>query len=178
MVPTSHLLAFLGVTAVIVAIPGPSIMFTVSRALTAGRRTALLTVVGNALGLVVQVVAVAFGLGALVERSVEVFTVLKLAGAAYLIYLGVQAIRHRSSLAEAVANRVQPLSPLRAVRDGAVVGAMNPKTIAVMVAILPQFTVPAAGHLVVQLLAPGLLFPMIALVLDSVWALAAGTAGQ
>ncbi len=178
MVPTTHLLAFSGVVAVIVAIPGPSVMFTISRALSAGRRTALINVVGNAVGLVVQVVAVAFGLGALVERSGEVFTVVKLVGAAYLVYLGVQAIRHRRSLADAVAHSARPLLPLRTMRDGAVVGAMNPKTIAVMVAILPQLAVPAAGHLVLQVLTLGLLFPLIALVLDSVWAVGAGTASQ
>jgi len=71
-------------------------MFTISRALTGGRRTALLNVVGNAMGLVVHVAAVAFGLGALVERSAQIFTAVKLLGAAYLVYLGVQAIRHRS----------------------------------------------------------------------------------
>jgi threonine/homoserine/homoserine lactone efflux protein len=82
MVPTSSLLAFAGLAAVLIAIPGPSVVFTISRALTGGRRTALLNVVGNELGLVGQVIAVAFGMGALVERSAQVFTAVKLAGAA------------------------------------------------------------------------------------------------
>jgi threonine/homoserine/homoserine lactone efflux protein len=178
MVSTGHLLAFAGVAALIIAIPGPSVVFTISRALTHGRRVALLNVAGNSLGLAVQVVTVAFGLGNVVQRSAEVFTIVKLAGAAYLIYLGAQAVRHRHSLAEAVGSRLRALSPLEAVRDGAVVGATNPKTIAFMVALLPEFAVPATGHLPAQLLALGMLFPLIALVLDSVWAFAAGTVRQ
>ena len=134
--------------------------------------------VGNELGLVGQVVAVAFGLGALIGRSAEAFTVVKLAGAVYLVFLGVQAIRHRRSLAEAVAGRAQTYSPARAVRDGAIVGFTNPKTIAAFVVLLPQFTDPSAGHVSLQLLQLGLVFPLIGLVLDSLWAVAAGTLGQ
>lgn len=103
MVPLKDILAFAGVAVVLVAVPGPSVVFTISRALTSGRRTALLNVAGNTIGLVVQVVAVAFGLGAVIERSAEVFTGVKLAGAAYLVWLGVQAIRHRRSLTETIA---------------------------------------------------------------------------
>ena len=107
MIPVSHVLAFAAVAAVLIRVPGPSVLFTVSRAVTVGRRGALITVVGNELGLVVQVVAVAFGAGALVQRSAEVFTAVKLAGAVYVIYLGVQAIRHRHSMAAALAERVE-----------------------------------------------------------------------
>ena len=178
MVPASHILAFAAVVTVLVAIPGPSVLFTVSRALTVGRRAALLTVVGNELGLCVQVVAVAFGVGAVVQRSAQVITVIKLAGAVYLVFLGVQAIRHRRSTAEALAARVTPVRPLRAVRDGFVVGVANPKTIVFFVAGLPEFTTTAPGHLPVpaQMLILGALFPVIALVLDSAWAAIADTA--
>ena len=103
MVPVSHILAFAAVVSVVIAIPGPSVLFTISRALTVGRRAALLTVAGNEIGLCVQVVAVAFGVGAVVERSAQILAVVKLAGAAYLVYLGVQAIRHRKSVALALA---------------------------------------------------------------------------
>ena len=102
MIPTSHLLAFTVTAFVLIAIPGPSVLFVVSRAIALGRTAGVATVAGNTVGAFVQVVAVAFGIGALVERSVAVFTVLKLAGAAYLIFLGVQALRHRRSLAEAL----------------------------------------------------------------------------
>jgi threonine/homoserine/homoserine lactone efflux protein len=180
MIPASHVLAFAAVVTVLIAIPGPSVLFTVSRALTVGRRAALLTVIGNELGLCVQVVAVAFGVGAVVQRSAQVITVIKLAGAVYLAFLGVQAIRHRRSMAEALAARVTPVRPLRAIRDGFVVGAANPKTIVFFVAGLPEFTTTAPGHLPVpaQMLILGALFPVIALVLDSAWAAIAGTARQ
>jgi threonine/homoserine/homoserine lactone efflux protein len=180
MVPASHVLAFAAVVTVVIAIPGPSVLFTISRALTVGRRAALLTVVGNEIGLCVQVTAVAFGVGAVVERSAEVITVIKLAGAVYLVYLGVQAIRHRRSMAEALAERVTPVRPLRAIRDGFVVGAANPKTIVFFVVGLPEVTTTAPGHLPVpvQMLILGVLFPAIALVLDSGWAAVAGTARQ
>ncbi len=180
MVPLSHVLAFAAVVSVLIAIPGPSVLFTISRALTVGRRAALLTVVGNEIGLCVQLVAVAFGVGAVVERSAQILTAVKLAGAVYLVFLGVQAIRHRRSMAEALAARVRPVRPLRTVADGFVVGAANPKTIVFFVVGLPEFTTRAPGHLPVQaqMLILGALFPVIALVLDSVWATIAGTARQ
>jgi threonine/homoserine/homoserine lactone efflux protein len=180
MVPANHVLAFAALVIVLVAIPGPSVLFTISRALTVGRRAALLTVVGNELGLCVQLVAVAFGVGAVVQRSAQVITVIKLAGAVYLVFLGVQAIRHRRSMAEALAVRATPVRPLLAIRDGFVVGVANPKTIVFFVAGLPEFTTTGPGHLPVpaQMLILGALFPVIALILDSAWAAIAGTARQ
>jgi threonine/homoserine/homoserine lactone efflux protein len=180
MIPASHVLAFAAVVTVVIAIPGPSVLFTISRALTVGRRAALLTVIGNELGLCLQVAAVAFGVGAVVQRSAQVITVIKLAGAVYLVFLGVQAIRHRRSMAEALTARVTPVRPLRAIRDGFVVGVANPKTIVFFLVALPEFTTTAPGHLPVpaQMLILGVLFPVIALVLDSAWAAIAGTARQ
>jgi threonine/homoserine/homoserine lactone efflux protein len=118
--------------------------------------------------------------GAVVERSAQVITVVKLVGAVYLVFLGVQAIRHRRSMAEALAARVTPVRPLRAIRDGFAVGVANPKTIVFFVVGLPEFTTTAPGHLPVpaQMLILGALFPVIALVLDSGWAAVAGTARQ
>jgi threonine/homoserine/homoserine lactone efflux protein len=178
MVSPGQLLQFAALAAVFIAIPGPSVLFAVSRALTVGRRSALFTVAGNELGLCVQVAAVAFGVGALVERSAQIFMIVKWAGAAYLAYLGVQAIRHRRSMAEALAARITPVRPLWAMRDGFIVGATNPKSIVFFVIALPQFTNRAAGHVQAQMLIVGALFPVIALVLDSVWAAVAGTVRQ
>lgn len=178
MVQPGHVLAFAALAAVLIAIPGPSVLFTISRALSVGRHCALLTLTGNAAGVYVQVVAVALGIGTLVERSAAVFTVVKWAGAVYLGYLGAQAVRHRQSLAEALAARVSPVPASRAVRDGFVVGATNPKTIVFFVVALPQFTSPAAGQAPLQMLLLGAVFPVIALVLDSGWAVAAGTARE
>lgn len=174
----SSFLAFAVAAVIIVAIPGPSVLFTVSRALTVGRRAALLTVIGNAVGVYLQVVAAAFGMGEVVERSALVYGVVKYIGAAYIVFLGVQAIRHRHALTDSLARQVMPVSSRRALRDGFVVGALNPKTIVVFVAVMPAFADPSAGQVPLQLLALGALVPVTGLLLDSVWALAAGAARQ
>jgi len=176
MLPTSGLPAFAFTAFVLIAIPGPSVLFTVGRALSVGRRAALLTVVGNTGGLCVQVVSVAFGVGAIVAASVEVFTVLKLAGAAYLVYLGVQAIRHRRLLAADAETMVVATRTRRVLREGFVVGLTNPKMVIFLAAALPQFVDRSAGQVPLQMLFLGILVAIIALTLDSLWALAAGTA--
>lgn len=177
MIPLSQVLAFALLCVVIIVVPGPSVLFTVGRALTVGRREALLTVAGNAIGAYLQAVAVAVGIGVLVERSIVVFTVIKLVGAAYLVFLGVQAIRHRRKVTEALAEGIPTVLPSRrALRDGFIVGVTNPKVIVFFVVALPQFTDPAAGSVPLQMLVLSAMFPLIALVLDSMWALLAATA--
>ncbi|HUA07286.1 MAG TPA: LysE family translocator [Solirubrobacteraceae bacterium] len=174
MLSADRLLAF-GITAfVVIVIPGPSVLFVVGRALASGRRVAVLTVVGNALGEYLQVIAVAFGVGALAEQSVAAFTTLKLVGGAYLVYLGVRTFRERRSLAAAIAAPVAARSDRRSFAQGFTVGATNPKTVVFLAAILPQFVSRAGGHVPAQILVLGLLFAAIALVSDTMWALAAG----
>ena len=151
-------------------------MFVVSRSLALGRAAGLATVVGNATGVFAQVVAVAFGVGALVERSIAVFTVIKLVGAAYLVFLGIEAIRHRRSLAGLLEVSVEPRSTGRILRDAFVVGIANPKAIVFFTAILPQFVARSAGDVPGQILVLGAVFFAMALVSDSLWAIAAGTA--
>src|SRR3984957_213393 len=125
MFPTGHLLAFALLSFVLIIVPGPNVLFVVSRSLLLGRAAGVGTAAGGQIGVYLQVVAVAFGVGALVERSVAVFTVIKLAGAAYLVYLGVQAIRLRGSLRDALDVAAQPKSFGRILRDGIVVGVSN-----------------------------------------------------
>ena len=175
MPTNSQALAFAVTATILVVIPGPSVLFTIGRALTIGRRGALLTVLGNALGMFVQVVAVAFGLAALIETSAHVYTAVKLLGAAYLVFLGVQAIRHRRAL---VASDVSApvIRTRRVLREGFIVGLTNPKMIVFFAAALPQFIDRGAGHVPLQMVALGALVPVVAMVCDSVWALAAGTA--
>jgi threonine/homoserine/homoserine lactone efflux protein len=176
MVSTGHLLAFSLTALAIIAVPGPSVLFVISRALTLGRAGALATVAGNAAGEYALVLLVAVGVGAIVERSVVVFTVLKLVGAAYVVYLGVQAVRHRRSL-RGVVERVVPAQSMgRVLREGFVVGVANPKTAVFFAAVLPQFVDRSAGRVPLQLLVLGAVFIAIALVSDSMWALGAGAA--
>lgn len=174
MIPLDSLVAFAVASVVIIAIPGPSVLFVIGRSLSLGRRAGVLSVVGNALGTVPAVLAVAFGVGAIVVSSVVAFTIIKIIGAAYLIWLGVQAIRHRHDHVPD-ADRA-PASAATLLRQGFIVGLTNPKTIAFFVAVLPQFVAPAAGPIWAQLLVLGLTFQTLALICDSVWALAAGTA--
>ena len=127
MVPTDHLLAFLLTVYVLILIPGPSVLFTVSRGVALGRRAALATVLGNTSGLALQLALVAVGLGAVLARSETVYTVLKLAGAGYLIFLGVRTVRDRHALAESLgAGAMAPRRPATIVREGFLVGATNP----------------------------------------------------
>lgn len=174
MIPWEHLFAFVLASVVIIVIPGPSVLFVIGRSIALGRRAGVLSVVGNALGTIPAVLAVAFGVGAIVASSIVAFTVIKIAGAVYLVWLGIQAIRHRrDAAADAVGG---PRSSWTLLRQGIVVGMTNPKTIAFFVAVLPQFVSPAAGPVWAQLLVLGLLFQVLALLCDSTWALAAGTA--
>jgi threonine/homoserine/homoserine lactone efflux protein len=176
VLPTAHLLAFTLTAFALIVVPGPSVLFTVSRALALGRMAGVATVAGNTVGVYVQVVAVAFGIGALVERSVMVFTIVKLGGAAYLIFLGVQAIRHRQKLAEMLGSRIENKSVARVMADGFVVGIGNPKAIVFFAAVLPQFVDRPAGQVPQQMLLLGAIFAGIALLSDSGWALVAGSA--
>jgi threonine/homoserine/homoserine lactone efflux protein len=174
-----QILGYAAVAFVIIIFPGPSVLFTISRALTYGRRSAVVTVVGNTCGLGLQGMLVAAGLGTLVERSVVLFDVLKYVGAAYLVYLGVAAFRHRHRLREAMdAALAAPTEPttLRTVRDGFVVGFANPKVAILYGAVLPQFVDRAAGHVSVQMAGLVLVNVLIALVCDSAWGFTAGTA--
>jgi threonine/homoserine/homoserine lactone efflux protein len=175
MLPTTHLVTFTLTAFVLIAVPGPSVLFTVSRAIALGRAAGVATVAGNTVGAFAQVVAVAFGIGPLVERSVALFTVLKLVGAGYLMFLGVQAIRHRRSLADALGAEVERKTTVRMMLDGFTVGATNPKVIVFFAALLPQFVDRQAGHVPVQIIALGAIFAGIALLSDSTWAVAAGT---
>jgi threonine/homoserine/homoserine lactone efflux protein len=176
MLPLPNLLAFLAAAIVLVIMPGPTVLFVVGRSLALGRRGGLLSVLGNALGILPIIVAVSFGVGAIVSESVVVFTILKFAGAAYLIYLGVQAIRHRRATALAVQAGATPKSTLRLLGEGFVVGISNPKTIAFFVAVLPQFVAPEAGWVPGQMLLLGGIFVVLALLSDGAWAFAAGSA--
>lgn len=169
-------LAFALASFLLVIVPGPSVLFVISRGVALGRRAALATVAGNAAGVYVQVLFVAVGLGAVISRSAVVFNVIKFAGAAYLVYLGVQALRHRRQLSTVldVAGTYRPTRHL--LREGFLVGIANPKAAVFFAAILPQFVNPDGAPAGVQMAALGLVFVLIALLSDSVWGLAAGSA--
>jgi threonine/homoserine/homoserine lactone efflux protein len=175
MVPPTNLLAFALAALLLIAVPGPSVLFVIGRTLALGRKGGLLSVLGNAIGELLQIATVALGVGLVLAQSLLLFSVVKFAGAAYLIYLGIQAIRHRGGGTTA-ADPSRSASTVRILREGFIVGATNPKSIVFFVAVLPQFVDYSVGAIPLQLGTLGAVFLLIALVSDSAWALAAGTA--
>ena len=176
MIGVDQLLGFGLAALVLIVVPGPSVVFVVGRAVSYGQRVALASVAGNTLGLFLVMTLVAVGLGAVVAESVVVLTVIKLLGAAYLVWLGVQALRHRHELRVDGRESRSPLSRAAAVRQGFVVGASNPKGFLIFAALLPPFVDPDRGAVPVQMFVLGSLAVVLGLVCDSVWALAAGRA--
>lgn len=173
----SHALASFTVAAfVLIVVPGPSVLFVVSRGVALGRRAAVVTAIGNAAGVYMQVVAVALGVGAVIERSVVLLGAIRLLGAAYLVYLGVQAIRHRRALASVLDMGSRVAVRRNLALQGFVVGISNPKGIVFFMAILPQFVDPAGAPVPLQMLALGAIAVGIAVVSDSAWGMVAGTA--
>jgi len=176
MIGLDQLLGFGLAALVLIVIPGPSVVFVVGRAVSYGHRVALASVAGNTLGLFLVMTLVAVGLGAIVAESIVVFTVIKLVGAAYLVWLGVQALRHRREMRVDTAAPRMPLTRRSAVRQGFVVGISNPKGFLIFAALLPPFVDPDRSAVPLQMFVLGSVAVTLGLLCDSVWALAAGRA--
>ena len=190
MIPTERILPFVLTALVIIVVPGPNVVFVVGRALAYGRRTAVTTAAGGTFGAYMQAILVSVGLGTLVERSTLVYSGLKLIGAAYLVFLGVKAFRHRHVLQQSMPNGDEgnaeggsagttgraPVSGLRAARQGVLVGLTNPKAGVFFGAILPQFVNRAHGHVPEQMILLATLFSVMALACDCTWGIVAGSA--
>jgi threonine/homoserine/homoserine lactone efflux protein len=174
MIPLPNLVAFILASTLLILLPGPSVLFVIGRALSIGRLGALLSVLGNAVGMLVLASAVSFGLGAVIQSSLVVFTIIKLAGAAFMVYLGIQAIRHRRQLPGAAS--ATPRSKRRTFAEGILVGVTNPKAAVFFIAVLPQFVSVHAGNVEGQLVLLAAIFVTIGLICDSTWALVASAA--
>jgi len=175
---TSHWLAFLVASILFIQVPGPSLLFTIGRALTVGRRDALLSVAGNGIGIMIQVALIAVGLAAVVTASSTAYAVVKVIGASYVIWLGIQAIRHRGDARSALDAPVvrERGGRIRALRTGFIVGVTNPKTLVFFVAFLPQFVEADSGHVGLQMTVLGVAFGVMAICSDTMWALLASKA--
>ncbi|MEU9192445.1 LysE family translocator [Streptomyces hundungensis] len=177
MIDAHQLLAFCAMSVLLSAVPGPSVLFVIGRALAHGRRTALASVLGNALGGCVLVAAVALGVGSVVERSVLVFQAIKLLGAVYLVVLGARALwaswRRRHEAADVAAPHSDGR---RSVWAGFTVGVTNPKSVVFLTAVLPQFVDRDAGHADVQMLVLGAAGALLQLMSDGIWGLTASAA--
>ena len=175
--PSVHtLLVFAAAVVVFAIIPGPSVLYIVTRSIAQGRLAGVVSASAVAVGNLVHVAAATLGLSAILASSAAAFSVVKYLGAAYLIWLGIKALRSRNAdTATEPGTRPEPLR--RLFRNGVVVAVLNPKTALFFLAFLPQFTDPAAGPIAAQIAVLGLVLTLITGLSDSTYALVAGTAG-
>ncbi len=173
MPSTSNLIGFLLLAIVIIVVPGPSVLFAIGRALVLGTRLAVLSVLGNALGVGLQILVVSFGLGIVIQQSPPVFFAIKVLGALMISYLGAKAFLDRGKLE--VADE-KSSSSSTVVKQSIVVGITNAKTFVFFIAALPSFVSPIDGNPTIQMLFLGLIFSVIGIASDMVYAISAGKA--
>lgn len=168
---------FVGAALMLLLIPGPAVLYIVGRSVEHGRRAGLVSIGGIHAATLVHVAAAALGLSAVLASSAMAFGVVKYAGAAYLIWLGVRKILAPGEAATPAAVRPRQ-GHAQLLREGFVVNLLNPKTAIFFLAFLPQFVEPGRGHVAMQVAVLGLLFTALGAVTDGCYALAAGTAGN
>ena len=162
---------------VIILAPGPSVLFVIARAIAWGRATAVFTVAGNVTGAFSLSVFVALGLGPILQRSELAYIAVQWGGGLYLVYLGIDAIRKRSTHAADMTNQGEIAPSIRrSIRDGFWVGALNPKGVVFFAAVVPQFIDRERGSVTAQLILLGAIFAILAFVSDGSWGMLAGTA--
>jgi threonine/homoserine/homoserine lactone efflux protein len=166
---------FVGASLIALITPGPAVIFVVTRSMEQGRRAGVASAVGLVLGILVHALAATVGLSALLVSSAVAFSIVKYAGAAYLVYLGIRAFV--SGKASGAPGTVTVAPHRRLLAQGLVVNVMNPKVALFFLAFLPQFTDPSRGPMLPQLAALGLVFTALGLMVDVGYALLAGTAG-
>ncbi len=175
-VPSASTLAsFLVLALVVIVVPGPSVVFVISRAMILGTKGAIQSVLGNAAGVGVQIVAVSLGVGVLIASSPVLFALVKIAGSLFLVYLGIEGIRHRKDLRLELANQTV-ISARKTLLDSSFVGITNAKTLVFFIATLPLFVDSEGVTPAIQMLILGGIFFAIGIASDSVWAVAAGIA--
>jgi threonine/homoserine/homoserine lactone efflux protein len=177
MVIPSRLVEYIIAAMIIILAPGPSVLFVIARAIAWGRRIAVFTVLGNVTGAFVLSSLVAVGLGPVLSRWHLAYVAVQWLGGAYLVYLGIDAIKKRKIHAADMQNQ-GPVEPTirRCIRDGFWVGVLNPKGLVFYAAVLPQFVDIDRGQVTGQLLFLGALFSILAFISDGSWGLLAGTA--
>ncbi|MDQ3169107.1 MAG: LysE family translocator [Acidobacteriota bacterium] len=168
--------AFVAAALVILLIPGPGVIYIVTRSLGQGRRAGLVSVLGLSAGALVHVAAAAVGLSAILMTSAAAFTVVKLAGAGYLIYLGIRTLVSRAPGTATPHASPRPLR--RLFTEGVLISVLNPKIAVFFLAFLPQFVSPGQGAVTQQIVTLGLLYVGLALITDSGYALLAGSLRQ
>jgi threonine/homoserine/homoserine lactone efflux protein len=171
----SALLLFAAAALALAVVPGPAVLYIVAQSVDQGRAAGFVSALGISVGGLVHVLAATIGLSSLLASSATAFTIVKYAGAVYLIGLGIHRLLTREVLEDEIAR--PPRTRGRLFANGVVVNVLNPKTALFFLAFLPQFVEPGHGAASMQILMLGLLFVLIALCSDCTWALAAGTLG-
>ncbi len=174
MINMQLVMTFAMTTALIVVIPGPSVMFIVSRALSVGRPAALAAAAGNTIGTTFQGLLAAFGLGSLIAQSPLLYTLVKMGGAVYLVMIGVKTLLDRE-MAQIAEDTDSLAGRRRIARQGFVVGITNPKIIVFFAAVLPQFVDSGRGYVIVQMLVLLAVYFVLSLISDTSWSFAGGS---
>ncbi len=172
----ANLWLFTGAALVLLLVPGPAVLYIVGRSIEQGRAAGLVSILGIHAATLVHVAAAALGLSAILASSALAFSVVKYAGAAYLIWLGLKKIFGRAEASGAAA-AAPARNRMKLFREGFIVNLLNPKTALFFLAFLPQFVDVGRGHVASQIAFLGVTFTLIGLVTDGSYALAAGTAG-
>ena len=167
---------FLIAALALLMIPGPVVLYTVARSVHQGWRAGVLSALAAGLGNAVHVLAATLGLSALLASSALAFSVMKYAGAAYLVYLGIRTLF--SSTGQEINPTFVPMGRAQIFRQGLLVSILNPKTALFFLAFLPQFVTPGAGAIWSQTLLFGFVFVALGVYTDSLYALLAGAAGK
>jgi len=175
----SRLWEYLIATILIILAPGPSVLFTIARAIAWGRAAAVATVIGNASGMFLVSLLVAVGLGPLLQSSKLFYNGVQWAGGAYLIYLGYTAIAASKVDAHGM-QKTEGAKPafVTSIKNGFWVGVLNPKSVVFFAAILPQFVDQEKNNVTAQLIFLGTIFALIAFISDGSYGLLAGTVRQ
>ena len=176
MPDASTLALFVAAALALIVVPGPAVLYVVSQSIDRGRLAGFVSALGIAVGALVHVLAAAIGLSSLLVSSATAFNVVKYAGAAYLVAMGLWTIARRRDADVAATPSERRLR--RRFWQGVVVNVLNPKTALFFFAFLPQFIDPQAGAAAVQIFVLGMIWVVLAVLSDSVWALAAGTASE
>jgi len=166
----SQLLFFISAALVLLAIPGPAVLYIVGRSIGQGRYAGYVSALGIGVGTLIHTAAAAIGLSALLVSSAAAFSVVKYLGAAYLVFLGIQRMRSKESLASSSDPAVPRATLARVFGQGIIVNVLNPKTALFFFAFVPQFIDPARGHVSTQILSLGVLFACMGTTSDSLWA--------
>ena len=178
MIDLSRLMVFCAACIAIAAVPGPAVLYIVTRSVEHGRRAGLASAGGAAIGAMLQAVAAAAGLASLLIASSTAFNAVKFTGAAYLIFMGIRRLLTREVAELDAAAHTPELSLRRVFAQGVVVNVLNPKVTLFLLAFLPQFVDPARGSESLQIALLGAIFVAIGLASDTTYAVVAGTAAD